>query len=182
MRPISILPTLSKLIEHILKDQIVSSIYKIVSLYQYACHFGHIYNTACFLLNLTGTIRNNVNESFLTFLMYLDLRKAFNSTTCCVLIRKFDRLFKPSKSAYKLINSYLTRVSQFVDINSTYSGICRLFSGVPQTSALHPLLFIIYVNDLNSLKPLFVGHTYLRMTFVFYSDSNINCSLGLFLK
>ena len=46
---------------------------------------------------------------------------------------------------------YLTNRSQLVQINSTRSSLLPVLSGVPQGSILGPLLFLVYVNDMESV-------------------------------
>ena len=47
-------------------------------------------------------------------------------------------------------NSYLSNRSQFIDIKGTLSDRGEVTCGVPQGSILGPLLFLIYVNDMES--------------------------------
>ena len=47
-------------------------------------------------------------------------------------------------------NSYLSNRSQFIDIKGTLSDRGEVTCGVPQGTILGPLLFLIYVNDMES--------------------------------
>ncbi|CAF1135014.1 unnamed protein product [Brachionus calyciflorus] len=52
------------------------------------------------------------------------------------------------KKAIKLITNYFKCRNQFVKINDCLSDTEPLLLGVPQSSILGPLLFIIFINDL----------------------------------
>ena len=64
--------------------------------------------------------------------------------------------------------SYLSNCSQYVSINGYESGLVALNCGVPQGSVLGPLLFLLYINDLNqAIKFCKVHH--------FADDTNLLC-------
>ena len=64
--------------------------------------------------------------------------------------------------------SYLSNCNQHVSINRYESGLAALNCGIPQGSVLGPLLFLLYINDLNqAIKFCKVHH--------FADDTNLLC-------
>ena len=103
----------------------------------------------------------------------MDLQKAFDTVDYQILLAKLNhyRIRGVSNDWFK---SYLSNRSQYVSINIYDSGLPAINCGVPQRSVLGPLLFLLYINDLNqAIKFCKVHH--------FADDTNLLC-LGNSIK
>ena len=76
------------------------------------------------------------------------MQKAFDTVDHQILLAKLNHygIRGVSNDWFK---SYLSNHNQYVSINGYESGLAALNCGVPQGSALGPLLLLLYINDLN---------------------------------
>jgi hypothetical protein len=84
--------------------------------------------------------------------VFVDIKNAFPSANHIVLLKKLSH-YGIKRSLHKWFFSYLTNRHMYVEIAGLRSQTKPITKGVPQGSALGPLLFLIYINDIvNSLS------------------------------
>ena len=114
--------------------------------------------------------------------IFLDISKTFNKVWHDGLLLKLKTYSVEGDILLLLIN-YLKNRKQRVVLNGQTSEWRKIDSGVPQGSALGPLLFLIYINDLadgiNSICKVFADDTslFLKVQDINRSANELNCNL-----
>ena len=146
-RPISVLPTIARVFERLLYNQICTYLTESKLLGQHQFGFRSIHSTALPLGRSTNQWLMNINNGNLNSVVFLDIKKAFDTVDHKILLQKLA-CYGINGSSLKLIESYLKDRSQCCSVNGQLSSMKIIVCGVPQGSIIGPLLFIIYMNDL----------------------------------
>ena len=83
--------------------------------------------------------------------MFFDLKKAFDSVPHQLLLAKLAALEIPP-ALFQWLRDYLTNHCQHVKVARATSSQHPVLSGVPQGSILGSILFVYYVDDINTVK------------------------------
>ena len=158
-RPISILPTLSKVLEKVVRKQLHDFLINCNLLNPLQSGFLDKRSTDTALLKITEDLRKSLDNGQISILTLLDYSKAFDSVDHDILIAKCKNLYF-SEHCLKWLKDYLSVRQQCVKINDDVSEATVISRGVPQGSVLGPLLFLIYVNEIPEIMKYCSHHMY----------------------
>ena len=146
-RPISVVPIVAKVLEKIIATQLSSYMEDHHLLHDLQGAYRHGRSADQILLYATDTIVQAIDAGKHVCAAFLDLRKAYDSLDHHLLLK---RLFELGVDGVELqwFSDYLSDRKQRVKCGNQYSDWGSVLGGIPQGSALGPLLFLIYVNQM----------------------------------
>jgi len=161
--PISLVNTLSKILEKIVALNLVNHLQINKLLYQHQYGFQRAMSTEHNLLHVVNFISNALNNGNYCIGIFLDLKKAFDTCSHSILLKKLEK-FGVEGTALAWFASYLKNRKQKVDIAGSFSDESIFNISVLQGSILGPTLFLCYINDIFKATKL--------ATFLFADDTS----------
>lgn len=149
-RPVSITSVPCKILESIIRDEMLAHLnkYNLLSEHQH----GFMRNKSC-LTNLLETLEevtSSMDNGEGMDMVFLDYKKAFDSVPHKRLVYKLSK-YGFGENFTNWISDFLSNRTQSVHIRGHFSQPAKVTSGVPQGSVIGPLLFILYVNEIPEL-------------------------------
>ena len=161
-RPISLLSNFNRIFKKVVFSRMESFIEQndIISPAQYGFRKAHSNQNA--ILDIVRTIQENMGKRLFSCGVFIDLKKAFDTVDHKILLHKLDDygfrgVINKGFSSYLEGRTQTMQIGSFIRKNTT--------CGMPQGSVLGPLLFLIYVNDIQESSDK------LKFHFLFADDS-----------
>ena len=178
-RPISLLMTISKILEKLMHNRTYNFLVQTNQIYQSQYGFRKKHSCEHAIQELLGTILKGFEKNEYTCAIFLDLSKAFDSLEHHVLLEKLD-LYGIRGTALDWFKSYLSDRSLRVkciagnEEKETISEEYKVTYGVPQGSILGPLLFLVFCNDLPLNLDACKGILFADDTTIYKRHTNLN--------
>ena len=162
-RPISLLPSMSKIFEKGVLEQLFTYLDDNNLIHRHQYGFRKHHSTEYAALHIVDYLYMyyKLDLKKISINLHLGLSKAFDSLLHEILLKKLQH-YRICGAAINLMASYLKNRKQFVQFKSYKSDMKAICKGVPQGSTLGPLLFLICINDFPNASKVF--------NFLLYAD------------
>ena len=178
-RPISLLPTISKILENIMYKRTYNFLNDNNQIYHSQYGFRAKHSCEHAIADLVGHVLKNQQQNRYTAALFLDLSKAFDTLNHALLLKKLE-LYGIRGVALNWFDSYLTGrkmrlknkcQDSHLNIHSSWYSLTH---GAPQGLCLGLLLFLIFCNDLSLNLEYLSCIQFADDTTLYYADKNLD--------
>ena len=148
--PVSLLCILSKVYEKVMYNRLLTFLEDYNVLFENQFGFRKLHPSYMALMVLTDKLIKSLENGEYVIGVYLDFPKAFDTVDHAILLSKLSH-YGIRCNALNWSISYLSNRKQYVTYNRVSSPVNNIACGVPQSSILGPLLFLLYINDLGHI-------------------------------
>ena len=110
--------------------------------------FRHKLSTITQLINTTTDWANTLNDKGQIDIKFLDFSKAFDKISHKFLLSKLHH-YGIRNHTLSWIGAFLSSRTQTALVNGVHSSYVEVTYGVPRGSVIGPMLFLLYINDIN---------------------------------
>jgi len=146
-RPISLTPTLSKVMERMVANRLSWYLEKGNMINNMQTGFRKNHSTVDQIIRLQDTINRGLRTNSHTLAVFLDFEKAFDMMWRARLLLKLKN-FGINGSMYEWIRNFLSERTIQVRVGNELSDVHILENGTAQGAMISPLLFICMISDL----------------------------------
>ncbi|GBN05578.1 RNA-directed DNA polymerase from mobile element jockey [Araneus ventricosus] len=161
-RPISLLPSISKIAEHLILTRLNNHLNENNTLIPEQFGFRPKLSTTHQLIRVVEFITEGFSNNQKTGAVFLDIQKAFDRVWQDALIHKLIN-YKIPAYIIKTVDSYLQGRNFAVRVKNEFSHTKEIKAGVAQGSKIGPVLFSLFINDIpkqfNTMISMFADDT-----------------------
>ena len=174
-RPISLTSGLSKILDKLILAEFTThcDTNNLLPDFQFGFRKGHSTDHA--LTHVTNYIKGGFDSKKSTAVLSFDIEKAFDRTWHNGLIYKMIKSQFP-ENIIKITNCFIKDRQFKVKIKDSTSDASGIDWGVPQGSALSPILYSFYISDINTLPETNMT-LYADDTLIYTQNRNLNLNI-----
>lgn len=165
-RPVSNLTFLSKAIEKLVANQLISYVNNNNLNEPLQSAYKQYHSTETALIRVHNDILTAIDKRRTVILLLLDLSAAFDTVDHDILLFRLQQRFGVTGKPLLWFKSYLSNRMQYVSVDGAASSDHALQCDVPQGSVLGPILYVLYTSPLSDIVKKF------NLSYHFYADDS----------
>ncbi len=112
-----------------------------------------------------------MENGMLTGVLFLDLKKAFDTVDHSIMLKKNREQYGLDMNSVQWFLQYPSNCTQCTKVNNVLWDTRTVCCGVPQGSILGPLMFILYINSIDTVVTDCSISLYADDTTLYYANS-----------